>query len=105
MYCWLNPESSASCSWVRPFSCLTRLTFRAGGFGRCNSGLSFRPTTAAEWFRRGLAWSRHDEELDYRGTEGIRKLLEHTDRRILQPAFEAAYVSSIDTSVGGESLL
>jgi len=28
MYCWLNPESSASCSWVKPFSCLTRLTFR-----------------------------------------------------------------------------
>src|ERR1700730_12046309 len=27
-YCWLKPESSASCSWVKPFSCLIRLTFR-----------------------------------------------------------------------------
>jgi phospholipid transport system substrate-binding protein len=24
MYCWLNPEISASCSCVRPFSCLIR---------------------------------------------------------------------------------
>src|SRR5215468_319546 len=27
MYCWLKPEISASCSCVRPFFCLIRLTF------------------------------------------------------------------------------
>jgi hypothetical protein len=28
MYCWLKPETSASCSWVKPFSRLIRPTFR-----------------------------------------------------------------------------
>ena len=28
MYCWLNPEASANCSWVRPLLSLSRLTFR-----------------------------------------------------------------------------
>jgi len=27
MYCWLNPESSANFSWVRPLFSLIRLTF------------------------------------------------------------------------------
>jgi hypothetical protein len=41
MYCWLNPESSASCSWVKRFSCLTRLTFRPTSLR-----MSMRPRSA-----------------------------------------------------------
>src|SRR6266436_3097313 len=55
--------------------------------------------------RRRLARGRHDEELYDRGAEGIRKLLEQRDGWVFQPAFEAAYVGSIDICVGSESLL
>jgi hypothetical protein len=99
MYCWLKPESSASCL-TRLL--LTRLTF---GGGRCNSGLSLRPATTPKRFRWGLVGSRHDEELDDLGIEGIRQLLEYGDGRIFQPTFEAAYIGSIDTGIGGKSLL
>ena len=48
---------------------------------------------------------RHDEELYDRRAERVRKLLEQRDGRVFQPTFEAAYLGSIDTCVGGESLL
>jgi len=41
MYCWLKPERSANCSWVRPFSCLIRLTFRPTSLR-----ISMRPRSA-----------------------------------------------------------
>ena len=67
--------------------------------------LSLRPATATKWLRQRLAWGRHDEELDDLRIEGIRQLLEDGDGRVFQPTFEAAYIGSIDTGVGGKSLL
>jgi hypothetical protein len=67
--------------------------------------LPLRPATATKWLRRRLAWGRHDEELNDRGAEGIRKLLEQRDGWVFQPTFETANVGSIDTGVGGESFL
>ena len=43
-----------------------------------------------KWFRWWLIGSRHDEEFDDRGLEGIRKLLDHGDSRVLQPTFRAS---------------
>ena len=67
--------------------------------------LSFRPATTPKWLRRRLAWGRHDEKLDDLGIEGVRQLLEDGNGRVFQPTFEAAYIGSIDTGVGGKSLL
>ena len=83
---------------VRRPSALKTVTPEAGT-------LSFWSTSTRERFWRRLARSGHDEELNDRGTERIRKLLKHGDGRVLQPAFEAAYVGSIDTGISGEGLL
>ncbi len=69
------------------------------------AALSFWSTATSEGFRRRFAGSRHDKELDDRGTEGIRNLFEYGHSRVLQSPFQTAYVSSIDPGVGGESLL
>ena len=106
MFCWLNPERSASRSSVRPFCCLIRFEVSpAEALGGGLPDLLFRPATTPKWLRRRLAWGRHDEELYDRGAKGIRKLLEQRDGWVFQPTFEAAYVGSIDIGVGGESLL
>ncbi len=65
----------------------------------------FWPATTAKWFRWGLVGSRHDEELDDVRIEGIRQLLEDGNGRVFQATFEAAYIGSVDTGVGGKSLL
>ena len=67
--------------------------------------LSFWSTTTPQRFRWRLAGSRYHEELDDAGTEGNRKLLEYGDSWVFQSSLQTAYVSSIDTSVAGESLL
>src|SRR6266446_10112208 len=97
---------SASQSRVRPFCCLIRLRFLPAGAALGGPiRLSFRPATTPKWFRWGLVRSRHDEELDDLRVEGIRQLLEDGDGRVFQPTFEAAYIGSIDSGVGGKSLL
>ena len=65
----------------------------------------FRPATAPKRFRQGLVGSWHDEEIDDLGIEGIRQLLEDGNGRVFQTTFEAAHIGSIDTGVGGKSLL
>ena len=47
----------------------------------------------------------HDKELNDLGTEGVRELLQYSDRRVLQSAFKTAHVGSIDTGVARESFL
>ena len=47
----------------------------------------------------------HDKELNDLGTEGVRELLQYSDRRVLQSAFKTAHVGSIDTSVSREIFL
>ena len=64
-----------------------------------------RPATTAKGLWRWFPGRRQSEELDDAGTEGIRKLLEDGDSRVFQSALQTAYVSSIDASVAGESLL
>jgi hypothetical protein len=73
--------------------------------GRLYAPLSFWSTAASEGFRRRFAGGRHDEELDDRGTKGIREPLEQPNGWVFQPPLETAYVGSIDASVAGESLL
>jgi hypothetical protein len=50
MYCWLKPESSASCSWVKPFSCLIRLTFPPDQLAQ-RTELEYRNLLAKSGFR------------------------------------------------------
>ena len=47
----------------------------------------------------------HDKELNDLGTEGVRELLQYSDRRVLQSAFKTAHVGSIDIGISGKIFL
>lgn len=74
-------------------------------FAGLRGGLSFRSPTTRKWLWRRLVRGRHNEELDDRRPESIGELLEQRDGWVFQPAFESAYVGSVDTGVAGESFL
>ena len=87
MYCWLNPDISANCSWVRPFFSLSRLTFRPTSLRiSCAGG---QRITSFEFIRSFLEQRPFDEvsigiahELSHLVLDSIKHPLRHCEKAV-----------------------
>lgn len=112
MYCWLNPDSSANFSWVRPFLSRIRFTLRPTSARISMRGsqpimrvefinFSIRQalTAAPRSSRRPLKQSRcfHAEDTG--------EFVDRVDAGGVDATLKRTYVSPIDAGVVGERLL
>ena len=67
--------------------------------------LALRPSTAPQWGRPRVVRGRNHEKLDDPASESVRELFKNADRRVFQPAFQAADIAAVDTSVDRQVFL